>query len=156
MLKRTLLLLLCVLMCFAAGCGNAPAREEALSEEPGQTIDIDLTQLSSTMVYAEVYNMTNSPKDYIGKIVKANGTYAAFQGVDANGQPDPNTVYLACIVADAAACCSQGIEFILEGEHTFPDDYPELGTEITITGEFQTYEENGYTYAHLINANMEY
>ena len=35
-----------------------------------------------------------------------------------------------------------------------PDDYPEPGTEITVIGEFQPYEENGVTWYHLVNAKM--
>lgn len=36
----------------------------------------------------------------------------------------------------------------------YPDDYPEPGTEITVIGEFQPYEENGVTWYHLVNAKM--
>ena len=50
--------------------------------------------------------------------------------------------------------CSQGLEFVLAGEHSYPADYPELGTEITVVGTFQTYEENGYVDYHLVDAEM--
>lgn len=30
-------------------------------------VDVDLTVLSSTMVYAEVYDMVNTPDNYLGK-----------------------------------------------------------------------------------------
>lgn len=33
-------------------------------------IDVDLTQLSSTMIYAEVYNMMVTPDEYVGKTVR--------------------------------------------------------------------------------------
>ena len=46
------------------------------------------------------------------------------------------------------------MEFVLEGDYTYPDDYPELGTEITVIGEFQSYEENGMTWYHLANARL--
>ena len=36
----------------------------------------------------------------------------------------------------------------------YPVDYPEPGTEITVIGEFQPYEENGVTWYHLVNAKM--
>ena len=36
----------------------------------------------------------------------------------------------------------------------YPDDYPELGAEITVIGEFQSYEENGIIWYHLISARM--
>ena len=53
-----------------------------------------------------------------------------------------------------SVCCSQGLEFVLAGEHSYPADYPELGTEITVVGIFQTYEENGYMDCHLVNAEI--
>ena len=43
-------------------------------------VDVDLTQLSSTMLYSEVYNMVMSPEDYVGKTVKMNGQFAAYKG----------------------------------------------------------------------------
>lgn len=130
-----------------------PASEESVSEpeqaqpaeafpddEPSQSasnLDVDLTTLSSTMVYSEVYNMMYEPDRYVGKRIKMDGQFAVYE--------DPNTgaVYTACIIMDATACCSQGLEFVLAGEKTYPDDYPKLGSEITVTGTFQLYDENG-------------
>ena len=134
--------------------------EQQTPEEPEQTqtsadgVEVDLTVLSSTMVYSEVYNMLyNDPAHYLGKTVKARGTFSIYQLVTAGVlQPDP--VSYACIISDAAACCAEGMEFVLEGDLTYPDDYPELGTEITIIGEFQSYEENGMTWYHLVNARL--
>ena len=132
-----------------------PEQEEA---EQAQTsadgVDVDLTVLSSTMVYSEVYNMLYyDPESYYGKTIKMTGVFSIYQMVvDGVAQPDP--VAYGCIIADATACCAQGMEFVLEGDHTYPDDYPELGTEITVIGEFQPYEENGMTWYHLINARM--
>ena len=118
-------------------------------------IDVDLTALSSTMVYSEVFNMMVSPESYAGKTVKMRGQFALYQAVDGKGNLIPDQIYFACVIADATACCSQGLEFILVGEHSYPDDYPELGTEITVIGTFQTYEENGHMYCHLVDAEME-
>ena len=117
-------------------------------------VDVDLTVLSSTMVYSEVYNMLyNDPAHYLGKTVKARGTFSIYQLVtDGVLQPDP--VAYACIISDAAACCAEGMEFVLEGDYTYPDDYPELGAEITVIGEFQSYEESGMTWYHLVNARL--
>ena len=134
--------------------------EQQTPEEPEQTqtsadgVDVDLTVLSSTMVYSEVYNMLyNDPAHYLGKTVKARGEFSIYQLVtDGVLQPDP--VSYACIISDAAACCAEGMEFVLEGDYTYPDDYPELGAEITVIGEFQSYEENGMTWYHLVNAKM--
>ena len=134
--------------------------EQQTPEEPEQTqtsadgVDVDLTVLSSTMVYSEVYNMLyNDPSHYLGKTVKARGEFSIYQLVtDGVLQPDP--VSYACIISDAAACCAEGMEFVLKGDLTYPDDYPEPGTEITVIGEFQSYEENGVTWYHLANARL--
>ena len=135
-------------------------KEQETSEESKPShpsagkVDVDLTVLSSTMVYSEVYNMLyNDPAHYLGKTVKARGTFSIYQLVtDGVLQPDP--VSYACIISDAAACCAEGMEFVLEGDYTYPDDYPELGAEITVIGEFQPYEENGVTWCHLVNARL--
>ena len=134
--------------------------EQQTPEEPEQTqtsadgVEVDLTVLSSTMVYSEVYNMLyNDPAHYLGKTVKARGGFSIYQLVtDGVLQPDP--VSYACIIADATACCAEGMEFVLEGDYTYPDDYPELGAEIIVIGEFQSYEENGMTWYHLVNARL--
>ena len=134
--------------------------EQQTPEEPEQTqtsadgVDVDLTVLSSTMVYSEVYNMLyNDPAHYLGKTVKVRGKFSIYQLVT-NGVLQPDPVSYACIISDAAACCAEGMEFVLEGDYTYPDDYPELGAEITVIGEFQSYEENGMTWYHLVNARL--
>ena len=108
--------------------------------------DVDLTALSSTMVYSEVYNMMTSPDAYMGKTVKMEGQLAMYHD-DATGKN-----YFACIISDATACCSQGIEFELTDEYTYPNDYPEVGEEICVTGTFDTYVEGEYQYCTLRNA----
>ena len=135
-------------------------KEQETSEESEQPqassngVDVDLTVLSSTMVYSEVYNMLyNDPAHYLGKTVKARGTFSIYQLVtDGVLQPDP--VSYACIISDATACCAEGMEFVLKDDLAYPDDYPELGAEITVIGEFQSYEENGMTWYHLANARL--
>ena len=129
--------------------------ESKLSQPSAGKVEVDLTVLSSTMVYAEVYNMLyNDPESYLGKTVRARGEFSIYQlVVDGVLQPDP--VAYACIIADAAACCAEGMEFVLKDDLAYPDDYPEPGAEITVVGEFQAYEENGMTGYHLINARLE-
>lgn len=110
--------------------------------------DVDLTTLSSTMVYSQVYDMVTKADDYIGKSVKVKGPFSYFK--------DPNTgnEYFAVMITDATACCSQGMEFVLDGDYSYPDDYPEQGTEITVTGKFNYYKEDQFTYCQLTDAKM--
>ena len=130
---------------------GAPEPEEiagdaALSAAEG--IDVDLTMLSSTMVYSEVYNMLYEPQDYIGKTVKMGGNYAEYYDETTGNQ------YFACIIQDAAACCAQGIEFVPTSEYRYPDNYPKAGEEITVVGVFDTYMEGDEMYCTLRNASF--
>ena len=140
-MKRTIVALLCVIwLALSTGVGVA-------AERP---VDLDLSALSGTVVYSQVYNMVMQPDQYLGQTVRVRGNFSYFQ--------DPVTMkeYFAVIIADAAACCAQGIEFVWRGEHRYPDDYPPLETEMTVTGEFGTYEENGFTYLQLSDADVEW
>lgn len=107
-------------------------------------IDIDLTQMSSTLVYSEVYNMISNPSAYEGKVVKMSGMYTYAEG--------GTQIYHACIIADATACCQQGMEFV-------PTDInfvaPEVGTQITVTGTFTIYYEGANMYVTLKDAIVE-
>lgn len=111
-------------------------------------VDVDLTTLNSTMVYSEVYNMMQTPENYRGKTIKMDGQFSIYHD-DSTGMN-----YYACVIADATACCQQGLEFVLAGDYKYPDDYPKLGTEISVVGEFQTYMEGQTQYCHLVNAKF--
>lgn len=139
----------------------APSEEISKTEEPEPAaasdpsdVDVDLTVLSSTMVYAEVLNMMTEPNAYDGKTVKMRGRFGASYGYRPDGTINEDVLIFACIIADATACCSQGIEFVLSGAYNFPEDYPELDSEITVTGTFKSGEQNGIPYFRVINAQM--
>ena len=121
--------------------------EEIHKGEDG--IDVDLTILSSTMVYSEVYNMMCYPENYLGKTVKMSGMYTAFQDEETGNS------YHACIIMDATACCAQGIEFELTDDYVYPDDYPKEGETICVTGTFETYTEGENKYCTLKNAQIK-
>lgn len=112
------------------------------------TIDTDLTALSSTVVYSEVYNMVTQPEEYKGKVVKMGGACTTYTS------PDTGKTYYACIIKDATACCAQGIEFVLTDDYIMPDDYPQEGDEIEVVGIFDTYMEDGIEYSTLTNAGI--
>ena len=63
--------------------------------------------------------------------------------------------YYACYIADAAGCCAQGLEFLPADALAYPDDFPEPGTDITVSGEFDLIkEENGFQYLVLKDASF--
>lgn len=48
------------------------------------------------------------------------------------------------------------MEFVWgDGKHAYPQDYPADETEVVVTGVFETYDENGTKYVHLVDASME-
>ena len=122
------------------------ALEDIEASNEAEGIDIDLTKLSSTMVYAEVFSMMTNAKEYVGKTIRMRGNFSYY-----HNKPT-DTYYFACLIKDATACCAQGIEFVLGGDLQFPEDYPRPGDEITVTGVFEPYLENDYTFYHLTNA----
>ena len=115
---------------------------------PESDVDVDLTKMNSTMVYARVLNLLMNPETYVGMTVRMSGKLARY--VD----PETEAQYFACIIPDATACCAQGIEFVRKGDYSFPEDYPELDEEVVVEGVLEIYEENGMKYIHLNNADM--
>ncbi len=156
------------LMLTAVSCGQANTKEpvveqEAIEDESPETeptepepvekessdVDLDLTTLTSTMVYSEVFNMMMEPDSYVGKSVRISGT--------CNIYIDPNTknVYYSCIVKDATQCCAQGLEFVLDPDKYSDADYPAMDDEITVTGTFATYEEGDRQYLTILDSVLE-
>ena len=127
------------------GNNTSDSVAQITDDEP---VDVDLTVMSSTMVFAEVSSMLAEPDSFMGKSVKMFGQFAVME------DPATGNVYCACVVKDATACCANGIEFVLEGEPEYPFGYPEVGEEITVTGIFDTYEENGFYYITLRDAHL--
>lgn len=111
-----------------------------------QNYEIDLTTMSANMVYSQVFCMVMEPDEYIGDTVKMSGTFVHIY----DGEKDKH--YFACIIRDATQCCAQGIEFEPTEEYIYPDDFPEEGSEICVTGVFDRYSEDGNNYLTLRNA----
>lgn len=113
----------------------APSPEDSIEDaknSSGSTedgIDIDLLSGNANMVYATVFQMTLEPKAYEGKTLRVRGVFRTFPD-------DPDTgegpMHRVVFIADAAACCQQGLEILCEGEYSFEDPEPE--TVITVTG----------------------
>lgn len=140
MRKISYMLLACALCAALSGCGSSKG-------ESVDSIDVDLTQLSSTMVYSEVSNMSSEPDSYEGKIVKMTGSFTAWH------DDTKDKTYYTCLVSDATSCCAQGLEFVLK-EPREETDYPKEGEMITVVGTFGTYEEDGYIYCQLSDAKL--
>jgi len=146
-MKRLLAIILSLVTLFAfSACGDKATEASAQTKEK---YNLDLTKFSGSMIYAKVNDMVSSPEKYKGKTVKMSGLFSVYEDT-AN-----NHVYYSCIIPDATACCQQGIEFVLSDTSLkYPDDYPEIGSAITIAGVYGTYYEGTYMYPQLSNAEL--
>jgi hypothetical protein len=128
--------LLCLLL---VGCDSAP---QAVSPGADGSADVenDLTQMSGNMVYGYVFAMLNEPETHLGQSFRLRGTYDRMVD-EAAGQ-----TYHFIFIADAAACCAEGMEFVLIDEDAA---YPTLGAQIEITGIYSSYEDEGLNYLRI-------
>lgn len=111
-------------------------------------VEVDLSKLSSTMVYAVVNDMMMKPNAYLGRKIRMNGSMSVYH------DEETGSTYYACLIRDATACCAQGIEFITTDEFS-PEDYPADGEDVTVVGKYDLYEEDGYQYGVLKDAVLE-
>ena len=132
-----------------AGKGKS---SKSKSKTKGNKIDIDLNNLNANVVYSQVFLMMTEPDKFIGKRIRMSGQFNVYAAEE--GNPSGVTEYYAIIIADAQACCQQGIEFVWPG-HTYPDGFPEVKSNASVTGIFEVYEENGKKYCRLIADTVE-
>ena len=122
------------------------------AEEPtgNKKIDIDISRMSGTMVYGQVYQMVMYPSKYLGKHIKMKGIFSSYYDEQLERR------FYGCVIQDALACCSQGLAFELAKPREFPKEYPAEGDMITITGDFD-YEkdEGGGGFPIIRNADMQ-
>ncbi len=119
-----------------------------ISSLAGDGVDVDLTKLSSTMVYSVVNDMLVRPNEYLGKKVRMTGAMSYYH------DEETDVTYYACLIKDATACCAQGIEFQTTDGYD-PSEYPAEGEPVTVSGSYDLYEDNGYQYAVLKEAIIE-
>ncbi|MBM6898553.1 hypothetical protein H6B10_02330 [Gemmiger formicilis] len=162
MSRRLVCALLALLLTGCAGTGAqpVPTATPAVTATPSapvstltpaptrdpEAVDVDLTELSSTMVFAEVAAMVRDPEQYLGKRVRMQGQLAVYP---ANPALDVDYFYTV-VVQDATACCQQGLEFIWED-----GTQPEAGTELVVTGIFTEYDCGGLPSHHIVAESVE-
>ena len=100
-------------------------------------IDVDLSRMSGTVVYGMVYQMVTYPERFVGKRVRMKGVFSTYYDNEIKQR------FFGCVISDALACCSQGLAFELSKPRKFPDEFPDEGTPITITGDFVFGDVNG-------------
>lgn len=130
---------------------DGTAADSEQDESDALVADVDLSGLSSTMIYAEIYSMVTTPLVYHGKTIKITGFYDEYYDVMTD------TLYCSVFVLDALACCAQGLEVQFSSDYAYPDDYPTDGDEITIYATFEIYypdPDSTAFYYHLVDAQL--
>ncbi|WP_395151362.1 hypothetical protein [uncultured Allofournierella sp.] len=118
---------------------NQPSQSPAEQSTP-DGVDVDLVGLSSTVLYGEMFNIMMLPDEYTGKTIRVMGQFTVYDDLA------PDRLMFTVMVADALACCQQGMEFVWD-EGVYPEDYPEPGTLVTVTGVYESYQsEYGQSY----------
>ncbi|MBF1187091.1 MAG: hypothetical protein HXM02_03385 [[Eubacterium] sulci] len=135
-----------------AGDAGKGKSSKSKSKTNSNKIDVDLNNLNANVVYAQVFQMMTEPDKFIGKRIRMSGQFNVYAAQE--GNPSGVTEYYAIIIADAQACCQQGIEFVWPG-HTYPDGFPEVKSNASVTGIFEVYEENGKKYCRLVADTVE-
>ncbi len=120
------------------------------SSEPDTSVTYDLSVMGADMVYAAVYDLMTNYESHVDDTYKIKGTF--YSSVD----PETRNRYYFCVISDALGCCSQGLEFMLEDNAKYPDDYPEEGSDVVLTGTWSQYidDKNGDEFYALLNSKI--
>ena len=160
------LLVSLMVLCALAGCSggaSAPSdssgevtdadvvevTQEAVDTEAEEHVDeIDLTVMSPTMLFAEVVNMTRTPKKYDGATVTLRGGLMIL-AVDL----ETGVGSYSCYVEDATKCCQRGIGFTIDRPLEDTSILVE-GTEVIIRGTFEIYEMGGRNFVRIADCDI--
>ena len=134
----TMVLIINLLLLSAAGCSGNSADAEA------EKIDIDFTQLSTTVAAAEYGNVMAQPSKYLGQTLKVSGQFFSEPVVEFDRYFHYITVW------QGDACCPPSVfEIKLIGDNVTDDDYPKQRVMIEVTGVLSKYEEQGWQIVYL-------
>ena len=126
-----------------ASCGTAEQVEIETAVIQEAAADLDLTLLSDAEIISELHHITENPGDYLGQMIRIRGQCQTYYS------DVMNTEYHVVSVDEANSQHTHGLEYTLADGLAYPAD----GTEATITGKLAWYQENGYTYFHLVHAS---
>ncbi len=149
-MKTLTAIFITVAVCSLIACTNDTSSEKAEKENKGSqktetvapAVDYDITKLSPTMVYGQIFELMNNPASYHGKTFKMIGRFDSeymrmlFEELN----------YI--VIKDALGCCPMGIEIqFKEGASK-----PEKGQLIMIEGPFYQ-KKDGMLSRHYIQVD---
>lgn len=124
--------------------------EAASSTATISKIDYDLSEMNFTMISSFFFQMLIESEQYENKTFKIKGKFQSF-----DNEEDPTALpYFSVIMNDVTMCCQEGIDFVWQGEHNWPADYPQQDQEITIIGKYIVTETEGITYSYILASDI--
>lgn len=141
-MKKVLIAVLAVLLCFGAVLGFASCKEE---ETTKVKVDINLAAMTANMAYSTLSNIENNPSEYEGKTVKVKGVFSkkTFSG-------GSKVHHCFIYVYDSSICCYARTTFVWDG------DLPESGSDVTVTGAVCSKKENGTEYPEIQAVSVKF
>ena len=91
---------------------NASAKDSG--GNASKKIDIDLTRMSSTMVYAYVFKMVNEPTKFIGKRIRMKGVFSSYYDQETQKR------YYGCVIEGGKITIIGDFEMAEEGNDAYP------------------------------------
>ena len=107
-------------------------------------VDFDLTNIDTHSAMSTLDMIRDNYELNEGKTIRVKGEISNFE-------TDLKEVHLV-IIKETEHDHYDYIEFVLKNP---PEEYPESGTEITVTGKLSKYENLGITYYTLVDAKMK-
>ncbi len=145
--------LLSLAMVFFVGCSSNETEVETQEElKPHQIssedIDYDLREMSSTMVYSQIFDLVTNPNEYTDARFVIQGHFMESEDMNTGEK------FFAILIVDAAACCAQGLEIHIPDDVVLP--IVTLPAEMIIEGTVgvKTVGDYDFPYILLENAQM--
>jgi hypothetical protein len=127
---------------------TAAVQQNADKTVTGNSLGIDLTAMDPLVAADIAHRISEYPEGYLGAAIKLSGRYEVAENHNTGG-------YIhAIVVSDQVACCEAVIEFVWNGEHSYPGDYPREYEQIELEGVMKRYEEAGEAYYYLAVDDM--
>ena len=118
---------------------------------PNGIVDHDLSNMNANMIFAEIFNLVLMPDEYIGRTFRMKGNFAVYVNETSGNK------YFSIIIPDATQCCQQGIDIICLGDMKYPEDFPKIGSEIMVTGQFNSITtDEGLSFNYLVMSEEDF
>ncbi len=125
----------------AASAVDAQTRHNLALEEPTG----DVIEIKEKMFVAQTNDVYYNPEDYLGKTLKYEGLF------DAYDDPSNGQTYYA-VIRYGPGCC--GIDLNAGFEVKWENDYPTPNDWVEAVGVLEEYEENGQKYLRLALSSL--